>query len=312
MRRWREELRGAHRLRYVLLPCSCPETARRNPMTCLRSCPSRFSCAFSFSLSYLASSSSSSPGMPSQLQLILSIAMNADGSDANCQERCCQQSCGEMGVTCPPGWQTSDWDRPEWSSGANWPESSCCYLTCAAGFDGLTCPAGKEARPVHDGHPCMRYGSGGVTDSASATCTAEECCQVTCASANAASCPTGQRLNSHSCGWPTPWPCEDVSYCCEDIPTIETLCMASSAEAGQFCWGPGGFAGSCPDGYRSRDEGDCHRAHTGVATESDCCYRDCGEIDGLTCPADETLKEHHRCYGGQCEEECCALTCTLG
>ena len=159
MHRWREELRGAHRLRYVLLPCSCPETARRNPMTCLRSCPSRFSCAFSFSLSYLASSSSSSPGMPSQLQLILSIAMNADGSDANCQERCCQQSCGEMGVTCPTGWQTSDWDRPEWSSDANWPESSCCYLTCAAGFDGLTCPAGQEVRPVDDGHACMRYGA---------------------------------------------------------------------------------------------------------------------------------------------------------
>ena len=316
MRCWREERGLAHRLRYVLLPCSFPRR-RRGIQRPLLAFP--FFLRFAFPLSCLAPSASSSPGLQlpnleSRYVVCAFSAMNADGSDANCQERCCKQTCAEMDVQCPEGWQRGEWHRPEWTTDANWPESSCCFLTCdEAGFDGSTCPAGQEARSEHDGHSCTWYGRDGVTDSVDATCTADECCQVTCASADEASCPADNRLRSVWCTRDGQHDrCDDAGHCCEEIPTIENRCSASSADAAKFCWGPGGFAGSCPQGYHSRGEGDCHRASTGVATEADCCYRRCIEIDGLTCPAGETVKEHHGCYGDQCEEECCAMTCANG
>ena len=133
--------------------------------------------------------------------------MNADGSDANCQERCCQQSCSEMDVTCPTGWDLLMYEgdyRPEWSSDANWPQSECCYLTCGeAAFDSSTCPANTIAQD--DGH-CKMLGDSQPDDDHSLCEPRNECCQATCASTLSVTglvCDTGMVIASDkSCDLP--------------------------------------------------------------------------------------------------------------
>ena len=127
------------------------------------------------------------------------LGLLADGTDAQCQERCCQQTCHEMGVECAAGWTvrgSSDGHRPNWSSDANWPQSECCHMTCEdVGFAGGDCPA---MTILQSSETCTSYGVGGVTDAASATCSADRCCTTTCGSTqstNGLTCPAGKELD---------------------------------------------------------------------------------------------------------------------
>ena len=95
--------------------------------------------------------------------------------------------------------------------------------------------------------------------------------------------------------------------CCEHWTSDDNYASLQDFQA-STCYGI--TDADCPADYTSRwHEGscDCHQ-HGGDALDG-CCYRQCGDITGLTCPVGETLKEHHQCYGDQCEEECCAVTC---
>ena len=198
--------------------------------------------------------------------------------------------------------------------------SHCCEGHCSA-FS--SCPTGT----VPEDKECMSAGGGAQGDH---VCSESNCCRTTCESTAAATCGAGQRFkdtnpfcertsDNPNCAEDDYGCCEDIEYCCEDIPTPEEECGGpspgedSATYAAQFCWGVGGFDGSCPAGFVQKEEGNCHRSIAGgPATASDCCEASCGSLQGRPCPAGETFQPHSQVYGDESSfaDSCCATMCS--